>query len=130
MGGEAGAIRMIGAVRGQEKLDLLAAADLMVRTSTHEVFPEAYLEALSVGAPVAATPAGDTPDLAEDSNAIALLPLGDPRGQAAILGELLGDPARLDRMRVAALDYSRRFRWEAQKDRYWDVLRSAAGASA
>ena len=130
MGGEAGAIRMVGAVRGQEKLDLMAAADLMVRTSTHEVFPEAYIEALSVGTPVAATPAGDTPDLAEDSKAIALVPFGNPRGQAAVIAELFGDRARLDRMRVAALDYSRRFRWDVQKERYWDVLRSAAGASA
>jgi len=130
MGGVDGAIRMIGAVRGQEKLDLLAASDLMVRTSTHEVFPEAYLEALSVGTPVAATPVGDTPYLAEDSRAIALLPPGDPVGQAALIGALLDDPARRERMRAAALDYSARFRWDTQKERYWNVLASAAGAGA
>src|SRR5205085_12439551 len=47
--GLGGVARMIGPVQGQEKLDLLAAADVMVRSSWHEVFPEAYLEALSVG---------------------------------------------------------------------------------
>ncbi len=129
MGGADGAIRLIGAVRGQEKLDLLAAADLMVRTSTHEVFPEAYLEALSVGTPVAATPVGDTPELAEESQAIELLPLGDPEGQAAALGALLDDRARRERMRAAALDYSARFRWETQKERYWNALTAAAEAS-
>ena len=119
---------MIGAVRGQEKLDLLAAADVMVRTSSHEVFPEAYLESLSVGTPVAATPAGDTPDIAEQSRAVLLLPHGDPQGQAALLGDLLDDSARRRLMSEAALDYASRFVWEAQKEKYWDVLRSAAEA--
>jgi glycosyltransferase involved in cell wall biosynthesis len=124
--GLGGAVRMIGAVRGQEKLDLLAAADVMVRTSTHEVFPEAYLESLSVGTPVAATPAGDTPFLAEESGAIELLPFADPAGQAVALGALLDDPERRERMRASALEYSRRFVWARQKDRYWDLLATAA----
>ena len=124
------AVRMIGAVRGQEKYDLLAAADVMVRTSRHEVFPEAYLEALSVGTPVAATPAGDTPDMAEDSQAVVLLPFGDPRGQAEILGGLLDDRPRRERMRAAALDYAGRFQWSQQKDLYWRLLTSAAEGRA
>jgi glycosyltransferase involved in cell wall biosynthesis len=79
---------------------------------------------------VAATPVGDTPDIAEASQAIALLPVGDPAGQAAILGALLDDHPRRDRMRTAALEYSARFRWDEQKERYWSVLASAAGARA
>jgi glycosyltransferase involved in cell wall biosynthesis len=123
------AVQMIGPVRGQDKLDLLAAADVMVRSSLHEVFPEAYLEALSVGTPVAATPAGDTPDLAEQSGAIELLPFGDPRGQAAVLAALLDDVDRRVRMRERALDYSRRVRWEQQRELYWNVLERSAGGS-
>jgi glycosyltransferase involved in cell wall biosynthesis len=128
--GLAEAVQMIGPVRGQDKLDLLAAADVMVRSSLHEVFPEAYLEALSVGTPVAATPAGDTPDLAEHSGAIELLPFGDPRGQAAVLAALLDDVDRRARMRERALDYSRRVRWEQQRELYWNVLARGAGGSA
>lgn len=123
-------VRMIGAVRGQAKLDLLAAADVLIRTSRHEVFPEAYVEALSVGTPVAATPAGDTPLMAEDSAAIALLPFGDPRAQAEVIARLLDEPARLESMRAEALDYSRRFTWSRQKDRYASLLESAAGGDA
>ncbi|HTL92576.1 MAG TPA: glycosyltransferase family 4 protein, partial [Steroidobacteraceae bacterium] len=123
-------VRMIGAMRGQTKLDLLAAADLMVRSSRHEVFPEAYLESFSVGTPVAATPAGDTSLMAEDSQAIELLPIGDPAGQAAVISRLLDDPARLARMRESALDYSRRFVWDAQKDRYASLLEAAGGGRA
>jgi len=122
--------RMIGPVRGQEKLDLLAAADVMVRSSWHEVFPEAYLEALSVGTPVAATPAGDTPFLAEASGAVELLPFGDPRGQAGVLGRLLDDPARRSEMRARALDYSRRVRWHDQREAYWSVLERASEGRA
>ena len=123
-------VRMIGAVRGQEKFDLLAAADLVIRSSRHEVFPEAYLEALSVGTPVAATPAGDTPLMADDSSAIELLPFGDPVGQAEVLARLLDDPERLEHMRESALDYSRRFVWDAQKDRYASLLEAAGGGRA
>jgi len=121
---------MIGPIRGQEKLDLLAAADLMVRCSRHEVFPEAYLESLSVGTPVAATPAGDTPDLAEDSGAIELLPFGDPVGQAAVLAALLDDDARRKQMGGRALDYSRRVVWSDLSERYWRVLERAARSPA
>jgi glycosyltransferase involved in cell wall biosynthesis len=123
-------VRLVGAVRGQEKLDLLAAADLMVRVSRHEVFPEAYLEALSVGTPVAATPAGDTPDLAADSQAIALLPMNDPPAQARALAALLDDRPRRSAMREHALEYSRRVVWDSQKERYWSVLATAAGGRA
>jgi glycosyltransferase involved in cell wall biosynthesis len=123
------AVRWLGPLRGAEKFDVLAAADVMVRTSRHEVFPEAYLEALSVGTPVAATPAGDTPDLADDSGAIALLPFGDPEGQARILAELLADRARLTSMRDRALDHSRRVTWERRKEDYFRVLADAAGGA-
>jgi len=68
--------------------------------------------------------------LAEASQAIELLPLGDPERQAALLGALLDDRPRRERMRVAALEYSGRFRWDVQKERYWDVLASAAGVRA
>lgn len=123
-------VRMIGSVRGQEKLDMLAAADVMVRTSRHEVFPEAYLEALSVGTPVAATPAGDTPDLAEESRAIELLPFDDVGEQARILARLLDDVPRRRAMREHALEYSRRVVWDARKEHYWSVLQRAAGGRA
>lgn len=123
-------VRMIGAVRGQAKLDLLAASDVMIRCSRHEVFPEAYLESLSVGTPVAATAVGDTPLMAEDSGAIELLPTDDAAGQAAVLARLLDDPARLARMRESALQYSRRFLWDAQKDRYATLLEDACGGRA
>jgi glycosyltransferase involved in cell wall biosynthesis len=123
-------VMRLGPLRGQEKLDLLATADVLVRTSRHEVFPEAYLEALSVGTPVAATPAGDTEYLARESDAIALLPFGDPKAQAAVIGGLLGSPERLARMRAGALGYARRERWDGRKELYWNCLQQAVEAKA
>lgn len=123
-------VTRLGAVRGAEKLDWIEAADLVVRTSYHEVYPEAYLEALSTGTPVAATPAGDTPDLAEESGAVALLPFRDPSGQATVLERLLLDPAERERMRDRALDYSTRVTWDRQKERYWSVLEEARGSTS
>ena len=102
----------------------------MVRTSRHEVFPEAYLEALSVGTPVAATPAGDTPDLAAESAAIELLPFDDAQEQARILASLLDDAPRRRAMSDRALEYSRRVVWDGQKEHYWSVLQQAVGGRA
>ncbi|MEA2624323.1 MAG: teichuronic acid biosynthesis glycosyltransferase TuaC [Candidatus Binatota bacterium] len=128
--GIGGSVQMLGARRGQDKLDLLAAADVMVRTSRHEVFPEAYLEALSVGTPVAATAAGDTEDLATDSGAVAVLPANDPHRQAAMIGALIADRDRLTLMKQRALQYSRRVVWDDRKEVYWRVLESAAHGAA
>jgi len=123
-------VRQVGAVRGERKLDWIEAADLVVRTSYHEVYPEAYLEALSVGTPVAATPAGDTPDLAEESGAVALLPFRDPAGQAAILERLLLGSGERETMSRSALEYSARVTWDRQKERYWAVLQEARGSAS
>ena len=120
------AVRWLGAVRGEERFDLLAAADLMVRTSRHEVYPEAYLEALAAGTPVAATPAGDTPDLAEESGAVALLPFGDPQGQAAVLRRILVSREERHAMRARALDHARRVTWNDRKERYFKILSRTA----
>lgn len=124
-----GRVHWLGSLSGREKVDVLAATDVLVRTSFHEVFPEAYIEALSVGTPVVATPAGDTPILAEESGAIEVVPFADPPAQALALGRLLDDDRRLEEMRSRGLAYAARVTWEDRKDLYWDVLETARRAA-
>lgn len=69
---------LLGVVKGADKQYLIRNVDLAIRTSYHEVFPVAYLESVSVGVPVVATPVGDTAYIAEETGAITLVPLRNP----------------------------------------------------
>lgn len=71
-------IELLGIVTGEGKQTLLKNVDLVIRTSYHEVFPVAYLEALSYGIPVVATPVGDTEYLAQKTGGIDLVPVRNP----------------------------------------------------
>ena len=71
-------VSLLGVIRGPDKQFLIRNVDLSIRTSYHEVFPVAYLESVSVGVPVIATPVGDTEYLAERTAAITVVPVNDP----------------------------------------------------
>lgn len=71
-------IILLGVVKGTDKQYLIRNVDLSIRSSYHEVFPVAYLESISVGVPVVATPIGDTPYLAEETGAITMVPVRNP----------------------------------------------------
>lgn len=66
-------IVLLGVVKGTDKQFLIRNVDLSIRTSYHEVFPVAYLESVSVGVPVIATPVGDTEYMAEQTDAINIV---------------------------------------------------------
>jgi glycosyltransferase involved in cell wall biosynthesis len=83
-------------------LETLASADILVHPSTAEGFPKVVLDAMAVGLPVAAAPAGG---LAELARARLIAPIGR-RGPAqpaaaAVMG-LLRDPRRTQEMRERA----------------------------
>ena len=71
-------IILLGVVKGADKQFLIRNVNLLVRASYHEVFPVAYLESLSVGVRVVATPIGDTEYIAEKTGAITIVPVKDP----------------------------------------------------
>jgi glycosyltransferase involved in cell wall biosynthesis len=82
-------VKLLGIVRGKDKISLLQNVNLAVRLSYHEVFPVAYLEAITFGIPVVATPVGDTEYLAERTNAISIVPLNDSRKAADVIEEMI-----------------------------------------
>jgi glycosyltransferase involved in cell wall biosynthesis len=113
----------IGPVYGEEKYKLIERADLMVRTSYHEVFPVAYLEALSVGTPVLATPVGDTAFIAKDSGAVELVPVSEPEVAADTIERLKNDPKRLKIMADSGLKYIKRIPWDVQAEKLLEVTK-------
>ncbi|WP_179131402.1 glycosyltransferase family 4 protein [Candidatus Entotheonella palauensis] len=110
-------IEMLGIVSGEAKDKLLKSVHVLIRTSYHEVFPVAYLEALAYGIPVIATPVGDTAYMAEQTGGIDLVPVNDPGGTAsAIAGRMhhhVLEPELIDRCQ----NYLRDISWENQADK-------------
>lgn len=80
-------VTLLGVIRGSDKQFLIRNVDLSIRTSYHEVFPVAYLESVSVGVPVIATPVGDTEYMAERTDAITIVPVNDPESVASAIRE-------------------------------------------
>jgi glycosyltransferase involved in cell wall biosynthesis len=76
----------------------LAAADVVVVTSVWESGPLVVSEALALARPVVSTPVGFVPSLVHDGETGRLVPVGDAVTTAAVLDEVLGDPAGAARM--------------------------------
>lgn len=92
---------VVVAGRREDVPALLAAADVVVSTSTWEGQPLAVQEALQAGAAVVATDVGGTGEVTAD--AAALVP-PEPEALAAAVGRLLADDAERDRLRRLARD--------------------------
>lgn len=87
----------------QERVDeLLPLADLMLLPSELESFGLAALEAMACKVPTISTRVGGVPELIEDGVNGLLFNVGDVAAMAEAAIALLGDEARLDRMRDAA----------------------------
>lgn len=83
---------LAGARPHPEVLDVVAAADVFVSSSTHEGFPLAPAEAMALGRPLAVTAVGGVPELVGDRAGI-LVPPGRPNTLADAIIDLLRDPA-------------------------------------
>lgn len=92
-----------GLLDGEEIVDALCAADLVLHPSLREIFPNAVGEAMACGRAVVAVDAGGTAELVgRDGSAGALVPPADPGAMAAAVGELLADPVRRAALGAAA----------------------------
>jgi glycosyltransferase involved in cell wall biosynthesis len=99
--GLAGDVEFVGPVFGEDKLKLLAAADVFVLASYNEGLPYALLESMAAGAPVVATPVGAIPDVVADGVHGLLVPPRDAAAIARALAHLAWDRALRARMSAA-----------------------------
>jgi glycosyltransferase involved in cell wall biosynthesis len=83
-------------------LELLAAADASLLSSTWENFPHSVVESLALGTPVVATDVGGVAEVVRDGENGLLVPAGDPGALAAAIERLFGEAGLLERLRAAA----------------------------
>jgi glycosyltransferase involved in cell wall biosynthesis len=90
--------RIIFAGERKDIARLLAAMDVFVIPSLYEACQYSLLEAMAMGKPVVATPAGVAPDVVLDHQTGLLVPLADSAAIARAVTELLEDQALATRV--------------------------------
>lgn len=113
-----------GWLEGEQRDDLLAAADVFVLPSTSEGLPIALLEAMAGGLAIVATEVGGVPDLLSDGQDALLVAPGDAESLAAAVGRLAADGALRRRLGEAARERARRLNSEEVGDRLDQLYRS------
>lgn len=109
--------------------EVLAAADLMVISSTSESLPMVMLEAMAAGLPIVSTSAGGIPSVLRDGETAWLVPPGDAIALMRALEAALADPGeRARRARAARQDYASSYSREAMGLRYEAVYDRVLGA--
>jgi glycosyltransferase involved in cell wall biosynthesis len=122
-------VRMLG--RCDDMPALYASLDIMVSASRREGLPIAILEGMASRLPLVATAVGEVPTVIRDGRTGVLVPAEDPELLAAAIIELLGDPAKRERLGSAARQLVEdEFSAERMTDDYLRVYEDAIAAAA
>jgi GalNAc-alpha-(1->4)-GalNAc-alpha-(1->3)-diNAcBac-PP-undecaprenol alpha-1,4-N-acetyl-D-galactosaminyltransferase len=111
----------------QEIHQKLVEADLFVFPSLYEGFPNALVEAMSLGLPVIASNCSGNIDIVRDGIDGRLFPVGDVLKLAALMEELICDPNTRKRLGEEAKTVAERFHPDLIFHRWDQVIREAIG---
>jgi len=95
-------VRFIGSQPRERVIELFAAADASILSSSWENFPHTVVEALAVGTPVIATTAGGVAEVVTNEENGLLVPAGDADGLAAAVRRYFEDATLRERLRAHA----------------------------
>lgn len=105
----------------------IAAADVLAAPSRNEGMGRVLIEAMALGVPVVGTRVGGIPAVLAGGECGALVPPDDPRGLAAALADLLGDPARREKLAAAGRRRAEEYTVEVMTARTIELYRTLAG---
>jgi glycosyltransferase involved in cell wall biosynthesis len=115
-------VRLLGALPRERVLELFAASDAAVLSSSWETFSHMLVEALSVGTPVIATRVGGVPEIVEDDVNGLLVPPDDPAALADAIRRFFADDSLRSRLTAAAAPSVARFAPKAVFDTLEETL--------
>jgi glycosyltransferase involved in cell wall biosynthesis len=99
----------------------LAEADLFVLPSRSEAFPNAVLEAMSIGLPPIASSVGGVPEVIEHERNGILVPPDDPAALASAICRFMADPAAAAQMGAAARVHANTFSFAKMVGAFEDI---------
>jgi glycosyltransferase involved in cell wall biosynthesis len=95
-------VRLLGAQPRARVVELFAAADASILSSSWENFPHTVVEALAAGTPVLATATGGVAEVVHDGENGLLVPVGDAAALAGAIRRFFADDELRGRLRSAA----------------------------
>ncbi len=107
-----------GVLRGEALSAAYAGMDLFVFPSHTDTFGNVVLEALASGVPAIVTPHGGPCTIVRDGETGRIAP---DEGFAAVVAEILTDPAKHEAMRIAARKYAETASWDAVFEGVYDA---------
>ena len=120
-------VRFLGLVSDEEKAQAFVSADLYIAPNTGgESFGIVLLEAMAAGTPVVASDLEAFARVLEDGEAGAMFINEDPASLAQTVNDLLVDPERQQRYRIAGLARARQFDWRVVAREVETVYQSVA----
>lgn len=121
-----GAVEFVSGVSDERIVELYAQAQVAVVPSLYEGFSLPAVEAMACAVPVVATTGGALPEVVgRDGESARTVAPGDPSALAAMLVEVLGDPAQRDRLGRAGRErVLQRFTWRAHAHGLVDLWRA------
>jgi glycosyltransferase involved in cell wall biosynthesis len=115
-------VQLLGYRGGEEKLDLLRKARVLVYTSPKEGWGLSVIEANAMGVPVIASNAPGLRESVRDGETGFLVPHGDIPALADRLSALLSDDELWGRMGQAGIRWASRFDWDRMTDETEQLL--------
>ncbi|ABK53125.1 Phosphatidylinositol alpha-mannosyltransferase [Acidothermus cellulolyticus 11B] len=105
-------VTFLGRVSEDDKARILRSVDVYVAPNTGgESFGVVLLEAMAAGTPVVASDLAAFRAVLDDGHAGRLFPVGDAAALAAVLSDLLSDPAQRVSLALAGRERVRRYDW-------------------
>jgi glycosyltransferase involved in cell wall biosynthesis len=100
--GLGGRVRLLGAQPRARVVELFAAADASILSSSWENFPHTVVEALAAGTPVLATATGGVAEVVHEGENGLLVPVGDAGALAGAIRRFFDDDELRGRLRAAS----------------------------
>jgi glycosyltransferase involved in cell wall biosynthesis len=125
--GIADRVEAVGALAGDELVDAMRQAAVMVLASTTnaECAGTVLMEGMACATPVVASDVGSLAFVVQDGEAGIIVPPGDPEALAAACRKLLQDGELADRMGASGrLRAEKHFAWPLLTQRYVELLRA------